>query len=502
MPTAKTLAKNTAFNFLGQVLVALTAIIMVPMIVKGLGYASYGLLSLALVVLGSFSILEMGLGRSTTKFIAEYLNNGDWENLSAIFWSSLGLQLMLGALAGFFIASSAPIIAKSVNITTDKLTDVVNTIYVLALSAPIVLVSSSLRGTLEGAQRFDLVNYIKTITNISTYIIPAISIKFHLNVPTIVFLIFAVRILASIGYLFSCLHILPPLRKPIIIKKIHASSLFSYTGWVAISNIIVPFLTQIDRYLLATIVSVSAVTFYTVPFEILNGLWIIPGSISGVLFPAFSSLYANKNTDDIVNIYIRPIKYILLTLTPIVLIISIFAKDILLLWQGTTFADNSTIVLQILVIGVLINSLEWVPANLLMGIGRADLPAKVHIVQTPLYLALVYLFILKWGLIGAALAFTLRVIFEAVLIFAAVWRLIPEVRHVLLKRLSGVLYPLISFMVLLVILQKITMSLMIHVVMVIILCICYLLIAWLYVLEDSEKNMLLSFLPIGSKLAE
>jgi O-antigen/teichoic acid export membrane protein len=396
-PSSRILAKNALLNFLGQAIVAIIAIILVPLIVKGLGYEAYGLLALALVMFGSFSLLELGLGRSTTKFIAEYLNCRDWEKLSSVFWLSLGIQLSLGILAGVIIARLAPFIAKTINIEADQFADAINTLYILALSAPFVLGSSSLRGTLEGAQRFDLVNYVKIVINISTYLIPVISIKFHLNVPTIVFLIFVVRVLASIGYLFSCLYILPPLRKRIFLKNAHASSLLSYSGWVAVSNIIVPLLTQIDRYFLATIVSVSAVTFYTVPFEILNGLWIIPGSISGVLFPAFSSLYANKNTDDIVNLYIRPIKYILLTLTPIILIITTFAKDILLLWQGTMFAENSTIVLQILVIGVLINSLEWVPASLLMGIGRADLPAKVHIVQTPLYLGLAYIFILKWA---------------------------------------------------------------------------------------------------------
>jgi hypothetical protein len=103
------------------------------------------------------------------------------------------------------------------------------------------------------------------------------------------------------------------------------------------------------------------------------------------------------------------------------------------------------------------------------------------------------------GVMGAALAFTLRVTFEAVLIFAAVWRLIPEVRHVFLKRLSGVLYPLLSFTVLLVFFQQITMSLMLHVAMVIILCISYIVISWFYIIEKTEKNMFFSFFPIGKK---
>lgn len=49
----------------------------------------------------------------------------------------------------------------------------------------------------------------------------------------------------------------------------------------------------------------------------------------------------------------------------------------LMLWLGSEFADNSTLVLQLLAVGVFINSLAHVPSGLEQGAGRPDLTAKL-----------------------------------------------------------------------------------------------------------------------------
>lgn len=72
------LARNTLLNFVGQAL-PLVAVVTIPFIVRGLGIERFGLLSLAWVVLGYFTIFDLGLGRATTKYVAEALGKGDEE---------------------------------------------------------------------------------------------------------------------------------------------------------------------------------------------------------------------------------------------------------------------------------------------------------------------------------------------------------------------------------------------------------------------------------------
>jgi O-antigen/teichoic acid export membrane protein len=311
---------------------------------------------------------------------------------------------------------------------------------------------------------------------------------------------FLARFISIVAYLLCCLYTIPILRKFYMWKLAIIPYLFSYAGWVAISNVIVPVLVQIDRYLIAALITVEAVTFYSVPFEVLNGLWIIPGAITATLFPAFSSLQT-KDVNNLFDLYVRPIKYILITLGPIVLLITIFSYNILLIWQGSIFAENSKLVLQILVIGVLINSLGWVPGQLIMGFGRPDLTAKIHILQLPLYLGLAALLISNFGIIGAAIAFTVRVTFEAILVFGASLSITPATRRAL--RNPELLEAIILLAVLALCLfsiQIMASDILIRVGICSVILILYVLITYIKILDNADKKLIRSLLHILKKV--
>ncbi len=171
--TSQVLARNASINVVAQLIVALTAIVLLPIVVKELGEDAYGLLSLALVVFSSFSLLDLGLGRTTTKFVAEHLAKGDLDSIGPIIWTSFGIQVAIGGLAGLVFGLSASWLTHRVlNVAPTLIFDAEKTLLILAIAIPVGLGSFSLRGALEGAQRFDLVNYIKVSLNLSTYILP------------------------------------------------------------------------------------------------------------------------------------------------------------------------------------------------------------------------------------------------------------------------------------------------------------------------------------------
>ena len=112
-----------------------------------------------------------------------------------------------------------------------------------------------------------------------------------------------------------------------------------------------------------------------------------------VLFPAFSTLNGSGDKKKLGELFMRSIKYILLISGIISLIVILFAKNILLLWLGNSFAEHSVLVLQILSAGVLINSIAHVPYNLIQGIGRPDLTAKFHLIELPFYIFIAWFLI-------------------------------------------------------------------------------------------------------------
>ena len=102
------IARNTLWNFLGLGVPIVVAVFAIPFLIKGLGTERFGLLTLAWVVMGYFGLFDFGLGRATTKFVAEYHGNGEFQALHGLIWTSATLHTGLGVLGGLILALLTP----------------------------------------------------------------------------------------------------------------------------------------------------------------------------------------------------------------------------------------------------------------------------------------------------------------------------------------------------------------------------------------------------------
>ena len=421
--TGKVIARNTLLNFIGQVVPLAIGVIAIPFIIKGLGADRFGLLSLAWVVFGYFAIFDLGLGRATTKYVAEALGKGDEGRVPVLLWTTVTIQLILGLLGAIIMLIITPLVTDRVlNIPHGLIQEARFTFYLLALSIPIILVSSSFSGALQARQRFDLVNLIRIPSSTFTFLMPLVGLMFELKLPGIIVLILCVKIATLIAFLTINIQIFPKIKK-ITFQSVLFVRLFKFGGWVTVSSIVSPILVYLDRFLIGSILTMSAVTFYTAPFEAVTRLSIIPQSLAISLFPAFSALDGVGDRQKLEFYYASSVKYVLLVLTPIVLVVTIFGKEILKLWLGIEFATESAMALRILSVGVLINSIGSITFSLFQGTGRPDIPAKFHLLELPLHLVAAYILISHWGITGAALAWTVRVTFDTFLLFMATFRI-------------------------------------------------------------------------------
>ena len=420
--SGRLLAKNTLLNFISQAVPLLVGVVTIPFIVRGLGTDRFGLLSLAWVILGYFAIFDLGLGRATTKFVAEALGKGEEKEVPCIVWTAVTVQAVLGIVGALALAGITPLLVERIlNIPPDLVGEAKATFYLLALSVPVVLVSGSFRGVLEASQRFDLVNAVKIPTSALTFLLPLAGLWLGLKLPGIVALILSARVGALITFIIMNFRITPKLREYSGSLSLFPR-LFAFGGWVTVSSIVSPILEYLDRFLIGSLLSIGAVAYYSAPYEAVTRLRIIPASLVMTLFPAFSALEGIKDRQRLGILFARSVKYVLLTLGPVVLAITLFAKEALQIWLGAEFAAKSTLVLQIFALGVLINSLAHTPFALLQGVGRPDLPAKFHLLELPIYIGTAWLFVSNWGIAGAAAAWTLRVTLDALLLFGATFK--------------------------------------------------------------------------------
>jgi O-antigen/teichoic acid export membrane protein len=184
----------------------------------------------------------------------------------------------------------------------------------------------------------------------------------------------------------------------------------------------------LDRLLIGAMLGVAAVAYYATPYEVITKLWLLPAALLGVLFPMFS---AGISTGDarMLRLFGQSILVVFVALAPITLLAVVFGGEALNLWVGAEFARNSTIVLQWLAIGVMVNSLAQIPFTVLQGGGRPDVTAKLHLAELPIYLGVFWWLTSRYGIEGAAIAWVVRAAIDAVLLFAFVPLVLPDARR-------------------------------------------------------------------------
>ncbi len=415
----KLIARNTALNLVGLAVPLAVGFVTIPMVVRALGNERFGILALVWVVFGYFGLFDLGLGRTTTRYVADCLGRNDSTKLPGYVWTTVALQTAIGIAAALISHLAAPfIVGRILNIPAGFEVETILTVRLVGWSLPIMFVSSSFRGVLEAAQRFDLVNAIKVPVNVLFYVVPLLGVAMGFALPGIVVLLVISRAAALLAWGAMALRVLPALSTRPVLRRDLVRPLFSFSGWLGLSSILWAVTTSIDRLIIGALITVEAVTFYSAPYEAINRIGVVPGSLSMVLFPAFSFLDAGGRTESTETLFARSTRFLLLSTGPVFIVLMFFAGDLLRLWLGPEFAAQSAFVVQVLSAGFLVNTIVAVPNNYLIGIGRVDVAPKYQVFELVVFATLTWLGAKLWGIKGVAVAQALRLAAFSVFLMA------------------------------------------------------------------------------------
>ncbi|MFA7240268.1 MAG: flippase [Sulfuricellaceae bacterium] len=423
--STKTIARHSVLNLLGQGAPLIAAIYAMPVLIHALGIDRFGVLTLAWVVIGYFSLFDFGIGRALTKAVADRLGNRQTGDIPALIWTALAIMLLL-AIAGGVVGAwlTSWLVYAVLKIPPALRAETLSAFYLLAFSLPAVIVTAGLRGVLEAYQRFGLVNALRIPMGIFTFVGPLLVLPFTHSLVAVVSALVLGRVVGWLAHFYYCLQVVPAMRQGMALRREFLAPLFRFGGWLTVTNIVGPLMVYLDRFLIGALLSTAAVAFYTTPYEVVSKLLQIPLALTGVLFPAFASSFAAQSPRTF-DLYIGGVKAVFLLLFPIILLIVTFSGEGLALWLDSDFAGNSSRVLQYLAVGLFLNSLAHIPYALIQAVGRPDVTAKLHMLELPLYLPLLWLLSVKMGIEGVAIAWGLRAAVDMLFLFIFAARLFP-----------------------------------------------------------------------------
>ena len=420
------IARNSALNLIGFTIPLLAGLISVPVITRELGAARFGLLSLAFAILEYSTLFDLGLGAATTREVSASLAKRD-ENVSVLISGSILSQMLLGSAGALILIGFAPLLADHVFvIPPDMRNEAIAVFRILALMTPPTLLLLSLRGVLEAAQRFDLSNAVRVPSSVATFVVPAIAAARGYSLPSIVAMLLIARLAICVVMIFVVQKAIPTLRWRIKLDWLALKPLFLFGGWMSVSNIVSPLLVYLDRFMLGSIVGLTAVGYYTAPFDGVMRLLILPASLMSAVFPSVSALSAIGDHTSIQRIFSKAVARTLLIVALPAIVIAVGGPMLLKLWLGATFAEHGASAIRILALGVFINAVAHVPSGVITAMGRPDVVAKFHIIELVIHVPAAWFLITHFGIPGAAAAWTFRVIVDAALLFVTALRMLRD----------------------------------------------------------------------------
>jgi O-antigen/teichoic acid export membrane protein len=407
-PAHQRLPRNAALNLLGQGLPLIAGLVTIPLLIDALGTARFGILALGWSIVGYFSLFDLGFSRAMTHMISRALASGGGSETSRIFGTGLTCMALFGILLGASGVLITPWLTGTLfQIDTDLQQEARHAFYVLALSIPVVVLCTGFVAPLEAKQRFDLILLVRVPLGIINFVGPLLAVYWRNDLVLVILVLLFARLAALLAYGYLLGRVLPDQSPWPGFDASLVPKLFQFGAWMTVANIVAPIMLYSDRLMIASMLSMAAVAYYATPFDIVYRLAIIPNAIVGVLFPAFSALH-KSNRDEARRLFWRGSKATFLIMFTLVLPIVVLAEDLLTLWLGSEFARESTIVLQLIAIAMLINGTARVGTSFIQGSGRPDVSARLLLLQLPAYLALLWLFLDRFGLAGAALAWLVR----------------------------------------------------------------------------------------------
>lgn len=395
-------SKNILSTLVFFVLSPLFTIVSTPLLLKDLGPELYGtwiLLNSFITILG---VTNMGVGNSVVKFGSAYVSSGNDKLLNETIRFTFALTLIIGAITTVLVLAFGGFFT-SLFLSTDIAPENVLAFKLVGIVVAIKIMSSVFSAVIMAYQRYDIVNNISIVTNLSTIALSIVLVELGYGLVGLTYMLVVTAVLNGLlSYyyakrLYRGLSILPGFSRNVM-KEVVGYGMYSWLQ-VIVSTIY----TQVDKIIISAFLGPVALGYYSVCMQLAMKLYEIPSSVAGYLFPKFSAIQASGTKEQLQKVYFMSANLIIISVCSLGLPIYLFAHDILALWIDETFASHSTELLQLLVLAIASSGIGIIPYYFLNGTGYVKINTYFSMLLSGSVLLCSLVFIPWLGIDGVAI---------------------------------------------------------------------------------------------------
>ena len=388
MTTAKRIAKNSTFIFLGDAIGHILQLVLVVYLVRYLGAVTFGKYAFAFAFTSLFMILsDLGLSTLSIREIARDTSKAG-EYLTNISITKFILSLITIVL-----------IIVTINLMHYP-RDTTLAVYIVGGVAVFTSFITSFRSVFRAFERMEY----ETITRITERllifgsVLPVLFLGYGL-----IEVVSVMLIAQALIFIFTLAIIIKKFTRPVLSFDFSLSkSLIKEALPFGLAAVFATIYFQTDTVMLSVMKGDAVVGWYRAAYGLVMGLLFIPGAFVGALYPVLSR-YFTTSKDSLMVVYEKSFKFLLMLAIPLGIGTTLLADRIIILLYGEEFAP-SIIALQILIWVASILFIYSIVGYTLASINKQLVDTRITAVSALLNVGLNLLLIPTYSYVGAGVA--------------------------------------------------------------------------------------------------
>jgi len=406
----KSNVKNSVYGILGFISPLAITLITAPYIVHKLTPEIYGIYILSTSLMGLMSFLDLGFGQGIVKFVSAYEAKKDFEGVRDVIGVSAYIYFIMGTIGAIIIYTFANNLVSlfKVNENYKELAQYV--FHITAIGFFMNFITSIFSPIPKALQRYD----------ISTKAQTTIWLLLNLSIVGLLYLGYGLKevIVANLGfggirsivYYLIFKRILPGIPLQIRFNLEVFKKIFSFSLFTAINGISGNLVFRVDKMIISGFLGTTAVTYYTIPFMMIQMGFGLVNSATQFIFPATSSLSSLGLKEELKEIYRKATKYTAVISSVFTTGFIILGGAFLTLWMGADFAKNVEGLIPIIAIVFFFHSVSVPSFHIYNGLGFSKINMLSSLFGASAYLLTALILIPAFKLTGAALSFALTLL--------------------------------------------------------------------------------------------
>lgn len=328
--------RNVISTGLRAVLLVPVPFVMTPLILKKVGPAGYGTWAVLVALNSLTSLADLGMVGTVSKYVAEYHTQQDFHSLNRLLNTGLVIFFGISLTAGVFIWFGSPLLVhllfKGSVVAAPELV-VLLRMFLIVIAANILnLLFASVT---SGLQRLDISNWISAVNILGAALIGGALLLRGWGVRGLVLGQMCSTVCTVAIYAIAVKLLLPrTLLHTRFVDWAEAKKMFGFSLRLYLTQAAVAVHNQLEKFLLALFVGVSAAGWYDIAGDLALKLRGVISLVLGPVLPAASELDALKDQQRLEELYFRAQKYLAFFGFPVAIYVSLVARMFVELWLG------------------------------------------------------------------------------------------------------------------------------------------------------------------------